>query len=109
MLTISTPTFVIMVNGSPSNFFEAYRGLKKGDPLSSILFIILDECLGKIVHDKRSKGELIGIKPSLSPVIFSHQQFVDDTILEGEDLVKEARNIKKILNTYSNATWQLIN
>ena len=34
---------------------------------------------------------------------------MDDTILGGEALVKEARTIKGILTTYSNATRQLIN
>ena len=98
-----------MLNGSPSYFFKATRGLRQGDPLSPILFIILVECLGRLLHDKRSKGELKGIKPSLGPSIFSHQQFMDDIILGGEALVKEGRTIKGILTTYSNATEQLIN
>ena len=78
---ISTTSFDVMVNGSPSNFFKSTRGLRQGDPLSPILFIILDACLGRLIHEKRSKGELKGIKPSLGPDIFSHQQFMDDTIL----------------------------
>ena len=39
----------------------------------------------------------------------THQQFVDDTIMGGESLVKEAKSVKNILNTYSRASGQLIN
>ena len=88
-----------MVNGTPSDFFKSSRGLRQGDPLSLILFILLVECLGRLIHDKRNKGEIIGLKPSSGPLIFSHQQFIFDTILGGEALMKEARNVKSILNT----------
>lgn len=98
-----------MVNETPSNFFKSTRRLRQGDPLSPILFIILVEGLGRLIHDKRSGGEFVGLKPSSSPLIFSHQQFVDDIILGGEASVREARNVKSILNTYSNATGKLIN
>lgn len=98
----------MLVNGSPINFFKSSRGLRQGDPLSPVLFIILAKCLGRLIHDK-SSGFFKGIKPSSSSLVFTHQQFVDDTILRGEVSVKEARNVKDILNTYSNATGQLIN
>ena len=41
-----------------------------------------------------------GIKPSFGNVSFTHQQFVDDTIMGGEALVKEAKVMKDLLNVY---------
>lgn len=52
---------------------------------------------------------MVSLKPSSGPLVFTHQLFVDDTILGDEALVREARSMKIILNTYSKASRKLIN
>ena len=55
------------------------------------------------------KGYFVVLNPSSSTLVYSHQQFVDDSIVMGEALVKNARTLEKALVDYGSATGQLIN
>ena len=55
------------------------------------------------------KGDFVGLSPSSSTLVCSHQQFVDDSIVMGEASVRNARNIKRDLFDYGEATSQSIN
>ena len=106
---MSSASFSVLVNGSPSTFFKASRGLRQGDPISPVLFIILAECLGRFIDVLVLRGDFVGLYPSSSALVCSHQQFVDDSIVMGEALVKNARILKRALEDYSLASSQLIN
>lgn len=59
---ISTTSFAVMVNGSPSTFFSATRGLRQGDPLSPLLFIIAMKGLNKLIEKAKNLHLLRSIK-----------------------------------------------
>ena len=77
---VSSSCFAILVNGSPSEFFLATRGLRQGCPLSPLLFILIIESLNRIIMDAQQKGLIKGFQfsPDLS---ITHLLFVDDVIL----------------------------
>ena len=54
-------------------------------------------------------GDFVGFNPSSRALICLHQQFVDDSIVMGEALVRIARNIKRALEDYGQASGQIIN
>lgn len=106
---ITTPMFSILINGSPTNFFKNSRGLRQGDPISRILFTILAESMSRLIHKLKQSKTIKGLQPSSANVFCTHQQFVDDTILMGYSLVKEADAFKTALNSYALATGQQVN
>lgn len=46
---ITTTSFTILVNGCPSRFSSASRGLCQGNPLSPLLFLIVMEALNPLI------------------------------------------------------------
>eukprot|EP00253_Pinus_taeda_P014312 PITA_14312 len=103
MALVTTTNFSILLNGAPSRTFTPSRGLIQGNPLSPFLFILMMEGLGKAIKMANVEGQIQGIKLTLDGAANTHQQFVDDTMLQGIPTVKEAREIKHILNDFAMA------
>jgi hypothetical protein len=74
-------TTSVMLNGIPGKQFQCKRGVRQGDPLSPLLFVMAADLLQCIVNKARSQGLLtlpIEAGPSSNfPII----QYADDTIL----------------------------
>lgn len=47
-ILLSTRLFVI-INGTPQGFFSCSSGIRQGDPLSPLLFCLVEEVLNKVI------------------------------------------------------------
>eukprot|EP00253_Pinus_taeda_P028919 PITA_28919 len=109
MALVTSSSFSILVNGSPSEIFLPSRGLRQGDPLSLFLFILMMEGLGRSIKHAKVTGKIQGLQLSENGQVLTHQLFVDDTMLEGIPIVKEALAYKQILNDFSMAAGMEVN
>ena len=58
----STIRFSVIVNGSPTGFFESSRGLRQGDPLSPLLFLLIMEVLSHMLKRSVERGFIMGFQ-----------------------------------------------
>eukprot|EP00253_Pinus_taeda_P033036 PITA_33036 len=104
MALVTSSNFSILVNGSPSKIFSPSRGLRQGDPLSPFLFILMMEGLGSSIKHAKETCKIKGLQLSENGQALTHQQFVDDTMLQGVPTIKEASTYKQILIVFAMAT-----
>jgi hypothetical protein len=57
---VSTVKFSILVNGVPSGFFQSSQGIRQGDPLSPLLFVVIMEALSRMLNASMLQGLLSG-------------------------------------------------
>uniref|UniRef100_A0A2N9GB44 Integrase catalytic domain-containing protein n=1 Tax=Fagus sylvatica TaxID=28930 RepID=A0A2N9GB44_FAGSY len=76
--------FSVLVNGSAHGFFSTSRGLRQGDPLSPMLFIIVMEALSRMLERAVTGGYISGFSVGNSTGVelsISHSLFADDTLI----------------------------
>ena len=91
MALVTSSSFSILVNASPFEIFIPSRGLRQGDPLSPFLFILMMEGIERSIKHARVMGKIQGLTLKENSQALTHQQFVDDTMLQGIPIVKEAQ------------------
>lgn len=99
-MCLSSARVSVLINGSATTEFGKEQGVRQGDPLSSLLFIIAAEGLHLAMEMAKEKGLFQGIKlPRDGPVI-SHLQCVDDVIFMGSWSIENAKNLIRILRCF---------
>lgn len=52
----------IMLNGTPTETFNPFKGLRQGGPLSPFLFIIAVDGMGRITKERVNSEKLKGLR-----------------------------------------------
>ena len=109
---VTSVRFSILVNGSLEGFFGSFRGLRQGDPLSPLLFLLIMEVLSRILKKTKEnnliQGFHVGAVNSVG-VRISHLLFADDTILFCDASKEQLLSIRLALSCFQAFTGLKVN
>lgn len=97
-----------LLNGVPGKTFHCRRGVRQGDPLSPLLFVLAADFLQSMINKAKDMGLLRLPIPSSSndfPVI----QYADDTLIVVEGDVRQLFFLRSLLNSFSMSTGLKVN
>nr|GEY59362.1 RNA-directed DNA polymerase, eukaryota [Tanacetum cinerariifolium] len=99
---------LVILNGSPTQEFQFYKGLKQGDPLSPFLFILIMESLHLAFQRVEDAGLFKGIKLG-SSVSISHIFYADDAVFVGQWCESNINTLVHVLECFYRASGLRIN
>ena len=107
---VSTVRYSIIVNGSPTGFFDSTRGLRQVDPLSPLLFLVIMEVLSRILRRTEEGGFIRGFQASRTDgLCVSHLLYADDTIIFCDVEPEQLLYIRMVLTCFEAVTGLRVN
>ena len=100
MTCITTVSFQIHLNGRTHTPFQGKRGLKQGDPLSPLLFVITMEYFSRLLKTECAHKDF-KYHPSCTRLQLSHLMFADDLLLFSKADVASLTHIKNALSKFA--------
>jgi len=98
-----------MLNGTPGKRFECKRGVRQGDPLSPLLFVLVADFLQDLLNQAKDIGLLKLPIPIQSEPDFPIVQYADDTLIIMEGDTRQIYFLKTILQNFSDSTGLKVN
>jgi hypothetical protein len=93
-------TFSILLNGVPGKVFHCKRGVRQGDPLSPLLFVLAADLLQSLVNQALHQGALNLPIPERAGTDFPIVQYVDDILLIMEFCPRQLLVLRDLLHTF---------
>ena len=76
MAHVTSTNFTVLINGSPSYFFNVSHGF----PMYPLLFLLIVEGINLLINEAKDQCKLLGIKFS-STLAITHLISIDDVVL----------------------------
>jgi hypothetical protein len=91
----------VLLNGVPVKTFHCKRGVRQGDPLSPLLFVLATDLLQSIINKARHQNLLQLPFTENCGQDFLIVQYANDTLLIMEAYTKQLFFLKAVLNSYA--------
>jgi hypothetical protein len=98
----ASPTSRILLNGVPGKPIKHCRGLRQGDPLSPVLFILAMDPLQRLLDKATEHGLLSTI--GADPIRMRTSLYADDAALFIKPTTSDIRNVQQILAVFCATT-----
>ena len=95
---LSTSSSCILLNGVPTAPIKHGRGVRQGDPLSPLLFVIAIDLLQKILDLAMEEGHLVKFKGK--QVVMRTSIYADDTAIFVKPYKKDVTALADILTKF---------
>ncbi|XP_048489728.1 uncharacterized protein LOC125491683 [Beta vulgaris subsp. vulgaris] len=99
---ITTPTFSLSINGCLVGFLKGRKGLRQGDPISPLLFVLVMEYFSRILQ-KVGKKENFGFHHRCKELRLNHLIFADDLMLFCKGDIQSVTLMVRALKAFSDA------
>jgi hypothetical protein len=104
---LGTTTSKVLINGEPTLGIRHTRGLRQGDPLSPLLFILAIDPLQRIIEAAAQRGILKPVLPKAANLRCS--LYADDAAIFAYPENTELDNLLRILNFFGECLGDKIN
>ncbi|KAL3614590.1 hypothetical protein CASFOL_041676 [Castilleja foliolosa] len=106
---ISGINYTFSANGQCHGMFQSSRGVRQGDPLSPLLFVIAQQALTHNLNKLMDQGALVPFNMGQKIDPISHLLYADDMIIFINGKTDNIERLKALLNRYEKSSGQLIN
>jgi hypothetical protein len=97
------------LNGIPGNNLHCKRGVRQGDPMSPLLFVLASDLLRCVINKAHLQGLFNLPIPSRDGAGFPIIQYVDDTILMMKASQRELLCLRPLLESFAQSTGLRVN
>lgn len=108
MSCITNVSYSVLLNGAPTLFFSAERGLRQGCLLSPLLFLLIMEGLSRIISVEHRRGKIVGIK-IMDNYFLTHLLFVDDVLIFLNESIGDTIALQNVFGLFQKEIGIVIN
>jgi hypothetical protein len=99
----------VLLNGVPGKTIHCRRGVRQGDPLSPLLFVLAADLLQAVLNKAREQGLFNLPIPLRHTTDFPVIQYADDTLIIMEACSRQLWALKALLHSFGESTGLKVN